>query len=358
MSTFTIGSNTFAILSNGPDSLYNVALDRGATHFVKVYDGTRAYGGDRVLNYYSSGNFSGDPDGISGGLFHQLPSPADRGGDVLTATRVSEVTGEPIDDTSTFTYSSWNEPDFIPLYLVGSRVPADVAHLMPEVGNDGQVRLSPAYVLPRSASEAITLASQLQSFARWLPGGELESIGHEHARNANLCGEYERIVCPTFGWTPRRGEENSMMRYTSQFFAEMDTFEQAHADFPPLARLQRWMERYESDGFANRAVIEHADAHLENYKRESVAQLLTDTIGWEAGNLSGPTAYEVTVRVERTRTITEVAYIPVTVEADDEGAATDIALDIADADSYYISWDEHDEDISETDREVYEIDPA
>lgn len=214
------------------------------------------------------------------------------------------------------------------------------------------------YVLPRTAADAVALAQQLQGFARWLPGGELEGIGHEHAATANLCGEYERIVCPTFGWTPRRGEGNSMQRYTTQFFADMDAFERDNAQLPPLARLTKWMERYQAGGFANRAVIDHAEAHLESYKRESVAELLTDTLGWEAGNLAGPTEYEVTVRVERTRTITEHAYVTVTVEADDEDTAADMAIDIADPDDGYTDWSWDDEDITEDDRTVYEMTPA
>lgn len=196
------------------------------------------------------------------------------------------------------------------------------------------------YVLPRNAAAAVALAAQLQDFARWLPGGELEDIAHGHAHDANLCGEYEHIVCPTFGWTPRRGEENSMARYSSQFFAEMDAFERVYDTLPPLERLTKWMERYEAGGFANTAVVDHADTHLESHKRESVNGLLEGVLGWEAMPVA--CEYEVSVRVERTITFDVSQYVTVTVTADDEDAAHD-AIDAAMLADYVVDYDWSDE---------------
>lgn len=215
----------------------------------------------------------------------------------------------------------------------------------------------PLRLLPRSAADATTLAAVLQDVARFLPGGELESTAHEQAGLANLCGEYEAIVCPTFGWLPRNGEESSMARRSLEFFAEMDRWEDEHATLPLLERLRLWSHRYERGGYANCAVVDHADSHLEQEKRDSLNALLVDTLGWEP--IPTTTEYEVTVRIERQRTITEHTYATVTVTADDADEAGDLGVDLAEAD-YYADWEVDDDnyDSSETDREVYEVNDA
>lgn len=213
--------------------------------------------------------------------------------------------------------------------------------------------------LPRNAADAIALAGKLQDFARWLPGGELEATGHEHARNADLCGQYEAIVCPTFGWTPRNGQQSSMYARTGVFFGDMDQFERDHAHLSPLERLTRWMERYEAGGFANRAITEHAAAYLEDYKVDGMNQLLTEVLGWEPLD-NGPSEYEVLVRVERTRTVTEEGYVRITVSAQDEDDAMNQVtsyevrqeLDYA---NFEVLTDDIDEDLSDWDAERAEL---
>lgn len=187
-----------------------------------------------------------------------------------------------------------------------------------------------APVLPRTAAEVVETASVLQDLARWLPGGELNTIAHEHAEQANLCGEYEAIVCPLLGWVPRNGTESSMMRHVTTFHAELAAFEAAHAHLDVLARTRLWLERYEDGGPVNQAIVDHAERHLEYHKREAVNELLESALGWS--HLIGVERdYLVTVRVRRTIEVDAWQDITITRTADSSDAAADSV------DDYYVS---------------------
>lgn len=380
MSTIQFGPNTFAILANTPTTLANVMFDAGATHFVKCYASGCDFSGDQTLMAVDVHGSVTTHDGtVVWGLLHRIDRDAST--DTYVYGRgVRTDDGHTNENNSSFPLDIWGESEFVPLYLVGTPLPADTARLMPaEVGpvpallslRDAQSdatpvpALSTVPVLPRTAQAATALAAKLQDFARWLPGGELEGIAHEHADQANLCGEYERIVCPTFGWTPRRGEENSMARFSSQFFTELDTFEREHAHLAPLDRLARWMDRYQSGGFANRAVNEHAENHLESHKIDGVNTLLSEVLNWET--IDQERAYEVRVRVSRSITIDVEQWVNITVTASDEDDAGERVDSYSLAD-YVSDYDWQDENGSThyastrsndiTDWDVEEVEPV
>lgn len=184
-----------------------------------------------------------------------------------------------------------------------------------------------APVLPRTAAEVVETASVLQDLARWLPGGELNTIAHEHAEQASLCGEYEAIVCPLLGWTPRNGTESSMMRHVATFHNEMAAFDAAHAHMGVLARTRLWLERYEDGGPVNQAIVDHAERHLESHKREAVNELLANTLGWSTLIGGAHRDYLVSIRVERTVEVTAYQYVTVSVPAANEDDAQEVLTD-------------------------------
>lgn len=186
---------------------------------------------------------------------------------------------------------------------------------------------TPAPVLPRTAAEVVETARAMQDLARWLPGGELNTIAHEHAEQASLCGEYEAIVCPLLGWVPRNGTESSMMRHVATFHAELAAFEAAHAHMGVLARTRLWLERYEDGGPVNQAIVDHAERHLESHKREAVNELLANTLGWNTLIGGAHRDYLVSIRVERTVEVTAYQYVTVSVPAANEDDAREVLTD-------------------------------
>lgn len=212
----------------------------------------------------------------------------------------------------------------------------------------------PAPVIPRTAGDALAAAALLDRFApghintaklaelaRWLPGGELMTIGHDHARNADLCGEYEAAVCPTLGWEPRRGMASRPASLIALWAAEIDRIENDHrGDIG--ATLDAVLARYADGGAVNTAVVDHAENHLEQHKRARVNELLSDVLGW---SYFIPTARDYAVEVEVTRTFTARQTVTVYVTTDDPDSASDyidtsMLVDAIDDDNWDIEPDD------------------
>lgn len=195
---------------------------------------------------------------------------------------------------------------------------------------------SESVLIPRSAAEARRRSTLLRMYgdaanarllddlAAWLPGGDMMARGHDLAANIQLCGEYEAAVCPTLGWSPRRGELNSRMRLTAIWQGDMDAIE-ASANGDAAAAIAAALARVERGGTVNTAICDHAHNYLERHKRPAVNELLAE-LGMDAIGV-GIREFEVQVRVERTRVITEHTTVTVTVEASDEDEAGELATD-------------------------------
>lgn len=214
-------------------------------------------------------------------------------------------------------------------------------------------------IIPRTAAEArhrarlirlyapeAPAAGVLDRMAEWLPGGTRNEQGHELAAQIDLCGEYEAAVCPTLGWLPRRGSGNSRAALCQHWHDALDQIEAEAEDVGDA--LNRAIARYDRDGIVNRAIVEHAEAHLESHKRPGVNALLSE-LGMSP--ISTVRSYEVEVRVERSRTVTEYAIVRVEVEAESEDEAGRLAEDQATDDLYYADWivedDHYDSDITD-----------
>lgn len=229
-------------------------------------------------------------------------------------------------------------------------VPAPV-HLIPRNALDAitrarALRASKTY-LPENTHPAIDdTTAALQDLARFLPGGELQDIAHEHALQASLCGEYEAIVCPTFGWLPRNGQGSSMARRCTTFGHDADVHEAQHEGRSPLYVLTSWLDRYARGGVANTAVCDHAATHLEEHKVDGANELLETVLGWKPIEQSD-NEYDVEVELTRTRTvvITERQTVTVSVTASDhdtaEAMVNDGVVDPWDEASDY-SWYQYD----------------
>lgn len=227
---------------------------------------------------------------------------------------------------------------------------------------------APSPVIPRTAADAATVLSVVERFApsatvipalrtlvEWLPGGKMNDRGHQIAVDLNLCGEYEAAVCPTMGWLPRNGEGSSMARRCDYFTTELDNIEQRVET--PAAAVVEAAARYARGGVVNTAIVDHADAHLESHKRTAVNSLL-DELGMNL--IPVEREWEVEFRVERTRTVSEYAYVTVTVTADDEDGASDYAADMVWDELHYAEWEVDDDELDTEvgDREVTSIQPA
>lgn len=190
----------------------------------------------------------------------------------------------------------------------------------------------PPPLLPRTAAAALDAAAMLDRFApghinavklaelaRWLPGGELMTLGHDHARNADLCGEYETAVCPALGWEPRRGMSSRPAALIAHWERELAALEQNHAGDVGAA-LDALLDRYADGGAVNVAVVDHATNHLEQHKRDGVNALLSDVLGW---SYLIPTSREYAVEVEVTRTFTARQTVTVYITAESEDDISD-----------------------------------
>lgn len=188
-----------------------------------------------------------------------------------------------------------------------------------------------ATVIPRTAESAIGAANALAVFApeheavgllrecaRYLPGGEMNTRGHELAAQIALCGEYESIVCPVFGWLPRRGSESRPTRLIAQWETALLAMESEHS-VSPISALRAFLAQFDSGSVANRALVEHADNHLEQHKRASVNALLSELVpDWEPVPVVVRHTYEVDVEVTRTFTARQTVTVTVECDADDD----------------------------------------
>lgn len=190
-------------------------------------------------------------------------------------------------------------------------------------------------------------AAALDRLAEWLPGGSRNQQGHELAVDLDLCGEYEAAVCPTLGWLPRRGAGNSRANLCNYWHDALDAIEVEAAGDPSVA-INAAIGRYDQDGTVNRAIVEHAENHLESHKRPGVNALLRDLGMTEIGV---EREYEVEMRVERSRTVTEYAIVTVTVTASDDDEARDAAYESYGDELDYANWivedDHYDSDVTD-----------
>lgn len=224
--------------------------------------------------------------------------------------------------------------------------------------------------IPHTSAEALILRSQvtsalalfpvigddvarmlpaLDTLARWLDGGKLQIAGHELARGETMCGEYESLVCPVFGWTPRRGEESSMMSQRQRFHDGLKAFEQQNAGLPAVDLLERWADMYVPGGPMNTAAVSHITDHLEEHKVPAVNELFSE-FGWDhAPEEPEVREYTVMVPVTRTRVITETQLVSYTTSAASADEAIDYVRGNVDmtqhADDY--SWSECDESVQD-----------
>jgi hypothetical protein len=219
--------------------------------------------------------------------------------------------------------------------------------------------------IPRTAEAAISRArilrlygearpaGALECLAAWLPGGDMMTRGHELAARINLCGEYEAAVVPTLGWTPRRGEQNSRMVLAAMWHDAMDAVEAEATDARDA--VVRALVRVECDGVVNRAIVEHAENHLEREKRPAVNELLAELGMSPIGGMTR--TWEVELRVERTRTVTEYTTVTVEVEATDEDDAHDEAHQVYSDHMDYCRWIVEDDcyETEETDVTVEDV---
>lgn len=203
-------------------------------------------------------------------------------------------------------------------------------------------------LIPRTSADALALADTLAAFnrtapeqlrraARYLAGGELNERGHALAQSLNLCGEYESIVCPVFGWEPRRGMSSRPARLMQRFNDDVDAIERQHAD-NGVAALAAFLDRFAAGSTVNRALIEHADNHLEQHKRAAVNELLAEIVpDWEPVPTLQEREYRVAVEVTRTFTATQTVYVNVTCDDDDsvgDYIDTDMLADAIDDDAW------------------------
>lgn len=232
---------------------------------------------------------------------------------------------------------------------------------------------TPEGVIPRTSSEARALRNlvrditsidpsaqqtevlrALDTLVLMLPGGRAEQSGADLARGRSLCDVYERTVCPTLGWAPRPdyGYRTAALRFVD----EMVAHERDHAHLGMADNLIAYARRYERGGIVNEAILDSMETNLEGHKRPAANQVL-EALGMDTLEERGPSEYEVSVRVTRDRVVRETAYITVTVEADDEDHARDLALDIADSDQWGVDWEADDDEYSadEVDRDVDEV---
>lgn len=233
----------------------------------------------------------------------------------------------------------------------------------PAAPADAPAADAPLTVIPRTAADALTRAAVLRAYglpagarrmerlAEWLPGGSVNERAHQFANEVDLCGEYEAAVCPTLGWLPRRGAGNSRAYLCDAFRESLDALEREH-QHNEAAAIDAAIARVARGGIVNVAIVEHAQSHLERFKRPGVDALLEelgmDTIGGARSD------YAVEVTVTRRRTIIESATFTVEVEdAEDEDHAADRARDIA-TEWEYLSgayWstddDEYDTDVDD-----------
>lgn len=232
--------------------------------------------------------------------------------------------------------------------------------------------------IPRTSAEALILRSQvtsalalfpvigddvarmlpaLDTLARWLDGGKLQIAGHELAHGENMCGEYESLVCPVFGWTPRRGEESSMMSQRQRFHDGLKAFEQQNAGLPAVDLLERWADMYAPGGPMNTAAVSHITDHLEEHKIPAVNELF-DEFGWDnAPEEPVEHCYMIPVEIERERTITERQTVYVHYTATDaDSAASMVGRYDAFSQADDSEWQEVDETTDDGDYTVMDDD--
>lgn len=280
---------------------------------------------------------------------------------VLTYYRGQRLTVTAVDDSGRFhfTASTGERGDRLP---VGRNVilldrPAPQPTPEPEPAREIIPRTAQAAIAAADVAElfAPDVAATLRQLAIWLPGGEKNIAGDEFAQRVNLCGEYETVVCPVFGWRRREGTIDRRAHH----FTDMLVAHEAAGRTAGLSNaeiLAGWTEHYERGGNANQAVLDHADNHLEDHKKPGLNAFLED-LGWDGiGDVEPETqpTYEVEVSVQERVIGYRTQYVTVTVEADDEDEAQRMAQQlVTDNPDGYISrhswnspedWDALDDD--------------
>lgn len=185
----------------------------------------------------------------------------------------------------------------------------------------------PGSIIPRSLTEAQSMAQSLSEITRWLDGGDLHRKAQDIAANhpeGELCGSYEALVVPTFGWSPRRSEER--WEPSKRGFSErVQAFESEHGTRSAAERLRMWADMFARGGVMNTAAVDHIDSHLEEHKIPAVNDLL-ESIGWDPARVTRE--YEIRVPVSRPVTYRERGYAYVTVSASDEDSALEQVSDL------------------------------
>lgn len=219
------------------------------------------------------------------------------------------------------------------------------------------VTMAPGSMVPTTADEGERMARALLSLASWADGGERHRAAQDIAENhpeGELCGSYEALVCPTFGWAPRRSEER-WAPHRATFTDRMASWERDHGHLSVVDRLERRARLYDRGGVMNQAAVDHISNHLESHKIDAVNDLL-EKIGWDT--VAVEREYDITVTVTRTRTVTETAMVTLTRMASDEDSARDMvdSYDVNDAaENRWLDWSEHDEETEIQDWDIDEV---
>lgn len=224
-------------------------------------------------------------------------------------------------------------------------------------------------MFPTASAETSRYLRALTELETWLQGGKKQRAGHslagvEDPRESDalydetgvcsigLCGEYEAIVCTTFGWHPRRGETSSMMAHVRAWQQNVLAFEQSNDHLNATALIELWLTNYQPGGVFNMAVVDHIDGHLESHKVGDANELL-EQFGWTTAPQERD--YELRVRVTREYTVYEEAYVYLTRTATSDDEA------IEGVDRYAVGDYLHNADWQTTDQsdceswEIYEV---
>lgn len=181
---------------------------------------------------------------------------------------------------------------------------------------------TPGVVIPRTLADITRMRSALDTIAKWTAGGELNTAAERFAHDRDLCGQYEALVCPTFGWPARDGRDRE--HSLNEYKRAVDRFEREHGTTANVVDvLESWAARFETGGELNTAANEFTRGHLESYKQPSYNELC-EQFGWDP--LETNRDFIVYADVVRYRTVRETQRVAVTVSSQpDEESAIEYA---------------------------------